>query len=285
MGATEDDDEADAWRAVSSVFPPISGVAKQDDLVALDYEVSDKKRNGSFKSRENNPSVKKKLIFIHGLGGHSVKSWGNLKKFLKVDRRIDGAYDFDDYGYITTINPLKLITRKHSNIEDAARGLDTSLRYLNCPSVDIICHSLGGVILAQYLIDVEKMKEDGRAPENCPRVEKLVLISSPIKGAAAADWAAALGVAYFHPQIKDLCKDTGTLSVISSEWKNRKIAEKYKVKYITGNNDKIVSPNDSYFDDEKNLLEQIEGADHTSIIKPKAVGDLVVEIIKRHLIG
>lgn len=107
------------------------------------------------------PMRGKAVVLIHGIG-RSSKSFFSMTTALKED-----GYTVVPFDYPSTRVP----------IEESAEYLDKVLQSLEgIDSIDVVCHSMGGLLLRAYLLKHEEH-----------RFRKAVMLGVPNKGAQMAD--------------------------------------------------------------------------------------------------
>ena len=103
----------------------------------------------------------KAVILIHGIG-RSSKSFHDMAKALQEDDYIVVGFD-----YPSTRVP---IPKSADYLHDVLQSLE------GVESIDLVCHSMGGLVLRSYLSQHEE-----------PRFRKAVMLGVPNKGAEIAD--------------------------------------------------------------------------------------------------
>jgi hypothetical protein len=217
---------------------------------------------------------KARLLFLHGLGGSAEPTWGRFPEFLMADPDLAQRYDVGFFSFPTTLFRLPFSARA-PKIQELAKGLRTQILHDEFERVDLVCHSLGGLVARRYLIEEVKA--------NRPlRVDRVALIAVPNNGAGLA--SAAQFVSWRQNQIKQLCKDADIIEFLNEDWFRFDVQNKLKAKFIVGTQDEVVDRHSvaGYWG---NLdVETIIGSGHVDIVKPGRPDDLVVKVLKRFLL-
>jgi predicted alpha/beta hydrolase family esterase len=226
----------------------------------------------------NEAHVPKSLIlFVHGLGGNVLTTWGKFPEFLRKDTEINNRYSIAFYSFPTSLLRLIPFFRRLPGIRGLADSLATEIRnrYQSYDSIALICHSLGGLIASRYLIDEVRL-------ERVLRVHRLALIAVPNNGATLA--AAARLVSWRHPQLAQLCRDADIIRSVNELWGHFEIQSKVLTRYIVGTQDEIVDYQSATRDWGNENVETVNRG-HRNITKPATADDSVVHIIKRFLLA
>jgi pimeloyl-ACP methyl ester carboxylesterase len=131
------------------------------------------------------------VIFVHGLGGHAYDTWRRApddSSFWPVwlAEDVEGlavytlAYEAPPSNWLGTAMPLQ---------DRAVNLLEILLATLGLTAgpVIFICHSLGGLIVKQLLLDLDRQK--GRRPEAAAllgRVTQVIFYATPHTGSRRA---------------------------------------------------------------------------------------------------
>ncbi|WP_027155699.1 alpha/beta fold hydrolase [Mesorhizobium sp. WSM2561] len=217
---------------------------------------------------------KARLLFLHGLGGNAEMTWGRLPEFLMADVDLAERYVAGFFSFPTTLFRLPLSARA-PKIQELAKGLRTQIEHDEFERVDLVCHSLGGLIARRYLIEEVKAKRP-------LRVERVALLAVPNNGAGLA--SAAQFVSWRQNQIKQLCKDADIIEFLNEDWFQFDVQHKVKTKFIVGTQDEVVDRYSvaGYWG---NLdVETIIGRGHIDLVKPERADDLVVKVLRRFLV-
>jgi hypothetical protein len=216
---------------------------------------------------------KTRLLFLHGLGGRAEVAWGKLPEFLMADRKIAERFSVGFYSFPTSLFRLPFSTRA-PKIQELAAGLRTQIEHDEFECVDLVCHSLGGLIARRYLI--EEVKAQRRL-----RVGHLALFAVPNNGAGLASIARFLS--WRQNQIKQLCKEADIIEFLNEDWFRFDVQNKIRTKFIVGTQDEVVDRRSvaGYWGNPD--VETIIGRGHLNIVKPERADDLAVRILQRFL--
>jgi len=121
------------------------------------------------------------IVFVHGILGDSVKTWGSFPDLLIDDPDLP-ELDILMWGYSSGLVP-----DNYEDVETESGVLMSDLR-LQLPEEDscyLVAHSMGGLVaLRGLLTEIENDRAD-RKPAN--NVEMVTLYGTPLEGSAAAD--------------------------------------------------------------------------------------------------
>lgn len=97
----------------------------------------------------------KRIVFVHGLGGNK-ESWGNFENFLHTDPSINVKTAFWDYR--TCGMGIKLshfFKSEYQGVRDLAKSFKTYIdeEHFDADEIILVGHSLGGIIIRQYLLN------------------------------------------------------------------------------------------------------------------------------------
>jgi len=214
------------------------------------------------------------VLFVHGLGGKPEATWGAFHSLLKSDPEVSGA-DVDYFSYPTSLFRWPF-SRKAPRVQTLAGALQTLIenRFRNHHNITLVCHSLGGLIAKQYLID--QIEQQHRL-----RVRSLLLYAVPNNGTALA--AVAAFISWRHGQLRQLCQDSDLVTNIATAWSRREMAGKVDVRYVVAGQDRIVDEHSARDSWGNIAVEVIADRDHRSIVKPQSPTDLSYLILKNML--
>jgi pimeloyl-ACP methyl ester carboxylesterase len=216
------------------------------------------------------------VLFIHGLGGHPDHTWGSFPALLRGDRDTSGI-EVGFFSYPTSLFRLPF-TRKAPRVQTLAGALQTLIenRFRGHDEITLVCHSLGGLIGKQYLID--QLDQDRPV-----RVRHLLLFAVPNNGAALA--AVARNISWRHGQLRQLCRESDVVINIASAWQRREIARTLDVRYVVAGLDSVVDEHSARESWGNVTVDVIADCDHRSIVKPTSTTDLAFLILKHVLLG
>ena len=127
----------------------------------------------------SNPPAKHAIVFIHGLFGDTRGTWtnGHGTSFFDLLRSSAVGGQFDIYAFGYTSNELK---PGSLNLVEATAMLDQYLSFhkvLNYGSITFVGHSMGGLVILNYLIHNENVRR---------KVNLVTLYATPQEGAQIA---------------------------------------------------------------------------------------------------
>lgn len=213
------------------------------------------------------------IIFIHGLGGSPLKTWGELNKLIKSDEKLS-QYKIEPYHYPTSL--LKFFPWSiFPKIQDLADGLRTFInnRTTSDDKVTLVTHSMGGLIARKYFIEEIKNKRKLRA-------KKLLLFACPNKGAQLAKYSWISRIT----QVGQIKKSSEFISELHSDWKALKIEQYIQVKYVVGGKDRVVDTDSAKYFGNFGDIENLVLKNHRNIIKPKHANDDAYIIFKNFVL-
>jgi hypothetical protein len=219
--------------------------------------------------------LKQLILFVHGLGGHPSQTWGRFPEFLESLPEIRERFNIATFSFPTMIFRLPFL-RKTPKLQELAASLATYIRYCDHYRVNLICHSLGGLVARRYLIEEVKI---GR-PLIVPR---LALFAVPNNG---SDLAKVAGhVSWRNQQLSQLCRDADILEMMNQDWSTFRVQEKVRTKFIIGTQDAIVDRFSAARTWGNQDTETIGEVGHRAIVKPERLTDLSVKIVHKLLLS
>jgi pimeloyl-ACP methyl ester carboxylesterase len=217
---------------------------------------------------------KKLLLFVHGfLGGQGT--WGIFPQLIQEDTELSKKYDVAEFNYETTLGTLSFF-RRNPKIQELSDALMTWIDHQEYDNIDILCHSMGGLLVKRYLTKL--IKHNTKL-----KTSHVMLIAVPNNGADLARIAGSISWSNYH--LKQLCKAADFLDFVNEDWKVCKMHDNVTVRYVTGDQDMIVSRSSAFHDAEHYMCATIDGVDHKSIVKPKSCGDLIFKVTKKFLLS
>jgi pimeloyl-ACP methyl ester carboxylesterase len=121
------------------------------------------------------------VVFVHGIFGNRIETWTSKSsaaywpRMLVTDQRFDGAN-------IYTAEYRSRMWERGLDVEQTAQQLHWTLQPIlaSHKSVVFVCHSLGGIVVREYLLQFRI------APEKVPMI---YFFGTPSEGAEIAVWA------------------------------------------------------------------------------------------------
>jgi len=202
------------------------------------------------------------IIFIHGLGGRSIKTWGYFPKLIKSDPQFQ-EYKVEYFSYPTAllkINPFKVFPK----IQELAKGLGTFIRNRTDKKdkVVLIAHSMGGLIARKYLVEEIKNKRGINS-------KKLLLYCTPNLGSQLAKlfWLSRV------VQVVQMRKKSDFVTQLNEDWKALNIEKYIHVRFVLAGKDRVVDSDSAKNYWNNNDIDVVIGKSHKSIVKPLDAND------------
>lgn len=220
---------------------------------------------------------KSAIVFVHGLGGDSVSTWGTFPELIRADVALKD-YDIDSFSFPTSLFRVPLFSKKYPKIQTLADALRTLIdtKYRDSSNLILVCHSLGGLIARRYLVDEVKRKAE-------LRVRGLLLYAVPNDGAGLANVTSH--VSFRHNQLLQLCKDSDLIRDLNADWETNGLAERIKVRYVVAGLDRVVTEESARSSWGANNVDVLADRGHIDLVKPKGPQDLTYLILKTFAIS
>jgi pimeloyl-ACP methyl ester carboxylesterase len=171
------------------------------------------------------------LIFVHGLGGGSRKTWSYSdpstdcwpQTFLPFEKEFENCR-IHSFGYDSDF--ISTDARNISDLADFGSAVLSSLIYSpvlrGTPKTPIVfvCHSIGGLVAKKACILAH---QDPSCHNTAARCRAMVFLSTPHRGTdTAAILTRILRVAYTAPSklIADLNRDSQSLQMVNEEFRH-----------------------------------------------------------------
>lgn len=215
------------------------------------------------------------VLFIHGLGGSGVGTWGEFPRLIQQDPKLASEYTVNYYDYPTRLFPLPF--RDKPPIQSLALGLRSEIdnKYQEYSEISLFCHSLGGIVARKYIL------EEIKSGRNL-RVKQLLMFAVPNNGAALAQIANL--IPWRYRQLRQICKESYFLDALNSDWETLHVTDKVQVRYIIAGEDRIVSMSSAKAERGNENCEMVIDKDHRSLVKPVSHRDLVYLTAQRFLL-
>lgn len=203
------------------------------------------------------------IIFIHGLGGRSKKTWGKMLSVFGSDPNFFRC-SLDCYQYPTRLINLPYLSPP-PGLPEIAEGLKTFIedRYQDFAQIDLVAHSMGGIIVRQFIVDQQNKGWT-------TRINKVAMIAVPNSGSSLA--SVAKKISWRHRQLKALSKNAVQLSSLQQSWRALDIESKVSVRYLVGGSDRCV-PRKSACIEPGTSPSMLINAGHRDIVVPKNIDD------------
>jgi pimeloyl-ACP methyl ester carboxylesterase len=227
------------------------------------------KRDASIASEET------LLLLIHGLAGSNKGTWGELPTILRKAEDLGQEVTIDFFSYPSMLFRRPFLKRG-PKIQELARGLRTQIenRFGSFKRIILICHSLGGLVARQYLLD------ESRANHRT-RIVGLVLFAVPNNGDDLAKLVALFP--FGNHQIRQLRPDSDFIENLNEDWAARRLQESVHVIYVIGAQDKVVKKLSAQAFWGNTNTETIVDKGHKDIVKPQNAEDMTVKILRNFL--
>lgn len=231
------------------------------------------------------------IVFVHGILGHYVRTWGQFPKLLSEDEELP-EFDILLWGYRTGW------FSRHYELQTEAAHLATSLQALVRPGSDIVLvgHSMGGLVILKALVDRMELGEAQLHP--CASITWISLFASPLNGV----WLAGIAQRVFlipmwalrglHRHLRDLSRGsfvTDLMSRVTSciyqpqveDTKNRRIP----IRIIAATRDRAVAAKDrnAALAPYKNPAAQQLDETHTSVKEPTSREEVRYKVLATDL--
>lgn len=187
------------------------------------------------------------VIFVHGLHGDPNDSWRQRKstktfpELLALDKDMH-TIDIYSFGY-----PSNLIL--NYDFREVSKILYSEIKaHLNGKDIFFVAHSMGGLVVQQFLVDQFEMFH----PEVAQRVKGIVYLAVPFNGSTKANLFSWL--LPFHKQVHSLMTNNPALDQLRTSWAkyvyrggDERLPDTFRVNIpqiaIYGVRDRIVSKN------------------------------------------
>jgi pimeloyl-ACP methyl ester carboxylesterase len=168
------------------------------------------------------------------------------------------------------------IQQKMPKIQVLSSALRTQInqRFRNYDDITLVCHSLGGVIARQYILEEIKAGDP-------LRVSGLVLFAVPNNGAELAHIGNVISLD--HEQLKQLVAESDFLDILNTDWVTMKASAKLRMKYVAGMQDRVVERKSAQLYVGNRDLDTVNRG-HSDIVKPKNADDDAVLILTNFLL-
>jgi hypothetical protein len=212
------------------------------------------------------------LLFIHGLGGHGEKTWGKFLDLVRRDPDLGPRFQVGVFRYPTSLVRIPF-SKPLPKFQTLALALRTQIEqeFGASESVNLVCHSLGGLIARKYLIDEVKRGRD-------LRVRRLILYAVPNNGAQLA--TNTKYISWWHPQLRQLCRYSDLIADLNDDWFTLEMTARVAVRYILAGQDAVVDQQSAQSFWGNVNLEVLADKTHTSCVKPTGPDDLAFRVLK-----
>jgi len=101
------------------------------------------------------------ILCVHGLGATGQNTWGQFHRLIDEDDSLGPLADVKFFGFKTSKTRWSLLpSSRKQKVSDLAKGLRTEIdeRYRDYASIVLVGHSMGGLVIRQYLVSRSKKK-------------------------------------------------------------------------------------------------------------------------------
>ena len=232
------------------------------------------------------------VVFVHGLGGHAYGTWGDPADEAwfwprELARRVPGlrtyalSYDAPPTNWLGTAMPLQ---DRATNVVERLLGRPE----LRSQPLIFVCHSLGGLIVKQALLDLHEQR--ARRPEAdalLAQVCGVVFVATPHSGSRSATWLERLRVLAWPTAIaSQLVANDPVLRKLNVSYRGFADDHRAQLRHLVFHETQGTLAGTIV--DEASSDPGLPGdppipidADHVSIAKPGDSGDLVAERVQR----
>ena len=214
------------------------------------------------------------ILFVHGLGGSS-KTWSDFSERLDAEwtEKDNFNLEYDEYYknyYNIPVFSFIVKSFMGKDINNLSKHLDSVIKTVceKYEHVILICHSMGGLIARQYIVN--KLKKD----KNLGKIKALITYATPHLGSYIANYCRVI----FHKplallrikkllQVSDLSNNGDYINKLNEDWSMLNINDKIDFIRVIGMEDWIVNTASGEFINDENV-HYFANKDHFSIIKP-----------------
>jgi pimeloyl-ACP methyl ester carboxylesterase len=216
------------------------------------------------------------VLFVHGLGGHQVDTWGSFPGLIRADPELSSAWVVDFFSFPSSRIRVRFLASA-PRVQLLADGLRTELetKHPEAERIVLVCHSLGGLVARRYLLDEYRRGVDSR-------VTDLLLYGTPNTGAGLANVARHLS--WFQPQLRQLSRNSEFLSDLNRDWNALGAANRLRVLAVIGGKDDVVPEESARGLWRDGNVKVVLGASHADLVKPSDSEDVRYLILKRALL-
>ena len=217
------------------------------------------------------------MLFIHGLGGGSSKTWGAFPELIAKDTQLAG-FDVAFFDYPASLFSGRF-RKTAPKAQRLARALHTEItnKYRGYAAIVLVAHSLGGLVARRYLAD--RVMATVNTPDAATPVTKLLLYAVPNDGAGLA--AVGRHLSRRQRQIKQLCRDSEFIDDLNTTWETLHVGDRIDLRYVVAAQDAVVSEKSaSGLQGLAHPIDVLVNCDHRSCVKPRTADDLAFIVLK-----
>jgi len=194
------------------------------------------------KSKDSAKARKLPVLFIHGVfHNRSTFAW------LKQKMALNGYRHFKEVDLLTSIHPVPRLAEQIASI------VSTMQRRYEVPQIDVIAHSLGGIIARYY---VQAMGGDGI-------LKNLVTLGSPHAGTVWSNYS-----------VLSHLKDLSPNSALMEKLREMPPPQFTRVVAVSGSLDVMVRPASAFWPGVRNI--QLKRVGHAGLLFSKRVSEIIL---------
>ena len=195
------------------------------------------------------------VVFIHGFTGLRDDTWDRFPALLGM--QLPGC-DIFTLGYATTFLPDVVgIWSADPDLPIVAKMFWTELNIeplANYPSLTLIAHSMGGLVVERALADGGPLID---------RVRHVVLFGTPSAGLRKASW-----LQFWKRQLRNMARDSDFIVTLRQDWVHRFSPKPpFDLMVVAGASDQFVTP-DSSLEPFATEFQRVVPGNHLDIVKP-----------------
>lgn len=198
------------------------------------------------------------VVFVHGFGGHTTKTWAKFPELLTEDSRFNG-WDVLCVGYESKLVPdfLRGVWTSDADLKTLGTLLCNTLQGDGLGAYKrlvLIAHSMGGLIVQKALVDHSELVD---------RVDHVFFFGTPSNGLKKAG-----RFFWVKDQVGDMAAGSPFITELRRVWKDRfGRGRSFGLHVFAGERDQFVPPVSSLENFPDDLCHVIPG-DHLSMVKP-----------------
>lgn len=214
------------------------------------------------------------ILFVHGIGATSENTWGQFRRLIDQDDGLGPLAEVSFFGFKTAkIRWSLLPSGRKQKVSDLAKGLRTEIdhRYRDYPAIVLVGHSMGGLVIRQYLV----FQVRDRSPL---RVKKAVLFAVPNQGSELSDVAHLFSVV--HAQLADLTPDSPFLESLNRDWREFNLDAHVDVTHVIAGLDEAVREQSAVGLWGQARVNLVADKTHSGLVNVSASTDLAFVILR-----
>lgn len=217
------------------------------------------------------------VVFIHGLGGSAIDTWGKFSSLLKSDLEVSAWYKhIESFQYVTSAFRASLPLSQIAH--DLALFIEKKVNEQSLDEIAFITHSQGGLLARRYLCDhFQKPDRLGKMP-----IFRLLTFATPHWGA----YSKLIGdrIPDSRAQTRDLAFDADAILLLNKDWATASAEDRLRILRVVASDDAIVpkfSAIGAMFNSDYRV---INGYGHIDVVKVNDITHPSFEIAKTFLL-